>query len=101
MQGFVSFRASSLPQEELHRILADYLALDRARVLRRLMVPRFGVLALAACLFESLLHGFSVVARSFTVALCLLPPIWAWIVELSRERRGSLHRRFLETRGPA
>ena len=101
MQTLVSFRASSVPQEELGCILADYLALDRARLLRRLMVPRFGLLALTAGLLETLIHGFSVFARSFTVGLCLLPPVWAWIVELTRERRLSLHRRSLDPRGTA
>ena len=101
MQTVVSFRASAIPQEELGRVVADYLALDRARVLRRLMVPRFGVLALAACLLETLLHGFSVVARSLTVGLCLLPPVWAWLVELIRERRVSGQLRFLQRRGTA
>jgi len=99
MQTIVSFRASGISQEEVSRILADYLALDRARFLRRLVVARFGLLALAAGLLETLIHGFSVFARSFTVGLCLLPPIWAWFVELARERRLSLHRRFPESRG--
>ena len=99
MQTIVSFRASVIPQEELGHVLADYLALDRARILRRLMVPRFGVLALSAWLLETLLHGFSMVARSLTVGLCLLPPVWAWLVELTRERRVSGHLRFLEPRG--
>jgi hypothetical protein len=91
MQTVTSFHASSLPQEELGRLLADYLALDRARIVRRLMVARFGVLAAGAALLETVVHGFSVFARSFTVALCLVPPIWAWIVELVRERQLSRH----------
>ena len=91
MQTVMSFRASSLPQEELRRLLADYLALDRARIVRRVMVVRFVVLAAAAALLETVVHGFSALARSFTVALCLVPPIWAWIVELARERQVSRH----------
>ena len=91
MQNVMSFRGSSVPREELGRILGDYLALDRARILRRLMVVRFGVLAVAAALLETVIHGFSAFARSFTVALCLLPPTWAWIVELVRERQLSRH----------
>jgi hypothetical protein len=83
----MSFRAASVPREELGRILADYLALDRARILRRLMVPRFGLLALAAALLETVLHGFSLVARLLTVGLCLVPPTWAWFVELGWARR--------------
>ena len=101
MRSMVSFGASSIPQEELGRILADYLALDRARIIRRLMVARFGLLALTAVVLETVIHGFSVFSRTFTLGLCLLPPGWAWIVELTRERRLSLHRRALEPSGTA
>jgi hypothetical protein len=87
MQMLVSLPASGIPAQELGRILSDYLALDRARIVRRLMVARFGLLSLLAALLETVFRGFSPVARVFTVALCLVPPIWAWIVELGRERR--------------
>ena len=86
MQTLVSFPASGTPSQELGPILSDYLALDRARIVRRLMVARFGVLALLAVLLETI-RGFSPFARVFTVALCLLSPFWARIVELGRERR--------------
>lgn len=82
-------------------MLADYLALDRARILRRLMVWRFGVLAAAAILLETVVHGFSAAARSLTLGLCLLPPAWAWIVELMRRRRILLDGRFRQSDGGA
>jgi hypothetical protein len=96
VQSVMSFRALSVSQEELGSILADYLALDRARILRRLMVVRFGLLALGAGLLETVIHGFSVLARSLTIGLFLVPPVWAWVVELARERRVAAHRRALD-----
>ena len=87
MQTLISFTASGTASQELGPILSDYLALDRARIVRRLMVARFGVLALLAVLLETVFRGFSSSARVFTVALCLIPPVWARIVELGRERR--------------
>jgi hypothetical protein len=85
MQTLISFRAAASP--ELGRILSDYLALDRARILRRLMVGRFGLLAVLAASIETICRGFSPLVRLFTVALCLVPPLCARIVELVRERR--------------
>lgn len=87
MQTMLSFRGSSVPRHELGHVLRDYLALDRARILRRLMVVRFGLLALVAVLLETIIHGFSLFVRWFTIALCLMPPLGAWVVELSRMRR--------------
>ena len=87
MQTLISFPASGTASRELGPILSDYLALDRARIVRRLMVARFGLLAVVAALLETVFRGFSPVARVFTVALCLVPPFWARIVELGRERR--------------
>jgi hypothetical protein len=87
MQTLVSFPASGTTSQELGPILSDYLALDRARIFRRLMVARFAVLALSAALLESVVRGFSPFARVFTVAVCLVPPFWARLVELGRERR--------------
>jgi len=85
MQTLISLRATVSP--ELGRILSDYLALDRARILRRLMVVRFGLLAVLAASIETVCRGFSPLARLFTVALCLVPPLCARIVDLVREHR--------------
>jgi hypothetical protein len=87
MQMLISLPASGTPSRELGHILSDHLALDRARIFRRLMVARFGFLALLAASLETVFRGFSPFARAFTVALCLVPPVWARIVELARERR--------------
>jgi hypothetical protein len=85
MQTLISFPASAAP--ELGRVLSDYVALDRARMLRRLMVVRFGLLALFAGSIETIFRGFSPLVRVFTIALCLVPPLCARIVEIAREHR--------------
>jgi hypothetical protein len=85
MQKLVSLPATASP--ELGRVLSDYLALDRARILRRLMVVRFGLLAVLAASIETIFRGFPPLARVFTIALCLVPPLCARIVELVREHR--------------
>jgi hypothetical protein len=43
-----SLSFSAVPQEDLNAMVADYLALDGIRVIRRLFVVRFGLLALVA-----------------------------------------------------
>ena len=48
MQHITSFRASEVPPDTLSGILTDYVALDRARMFRRLLVTRFGILVLVA-----------------------------------------------------
>ena len=87
MQTLTSFSASAIPRDQLTRILTDYLALDRARIFRRLLVTRFGMLALVAALLGTVFHGLSSFARLFTIGPFLLPTIWAWISELQLERR--------------
>ena len=66
-------------------MLADYLALDRVRTLRRLLVARLVPLALLLFVAEASL-GLSGVARSVSL-VCLLPPAWAWGRELRLEWR--------------
>ena len=45
MHTVVSFHGSAVKPDQLSGIMADYLALERARTFRRLLVKRFGVLA--------------------------------------------------------
>ncbi len=87
METITSIPASAVPEEELGGIVAEYLALDRIRIFRRLLVTRFGALALLAVLIGAVVPGFSWSARVGSVALFLLPPAWTWINELLMERR--------------
>lgn len=86
MQTVTSFSVSAMPREQLKAVLAAYLALDRARFLRRLLVRRCGMLGLLATLL-GIVHGFSLLARVLMLGMCLLPPAWAWIAEWRVERR--------------
>jgi len=79
--------ASSVSQEELRVILTAYLALDRARIFRRLFVIRFGLLAGVSVILALIVPGLSRVAHWLPPVLFLTPPAWAWIVELRLERR--------------
>ena len=81
MLRITSLPASALSSEKLSGILADYFALDQARVLRRLLVARFGLLAIVAAVAASLFHG-SPLLRWLPPALFAMPPLWAWISEL-------------------
>jgi hypothetical protein len=81
MHAITSFSGSAVPQKELGSILADYLTLDHARIVRRLLTIRCGALAIIAGVIGTVVHGFSWAARTGSVALFLVPPVWAWIVE--------------------
>jgi hypothetical protein len=85
MHSFTSFSASAVAPDELNRITADYLALERIRVFRRLLVKRFGILTVIVAAVS--LAWLSRFALWFSVGLCLTPPVWAWTIELRRERR--------------
>ena len=87
MHHVTSIPASSVPPAELNVILADYLALERARLFRRLFVFRFGLLAAAATIVSIVFPGLPAFARWFPPTLCLAPPIAAWIREWRLARR--------------
>ena len=93
MESFTSFTSSAVHTQELNDILADYLALERVRIFRRLLVPRFGVLALVAVV-AGLWHWVSAAASSVSVLISLVPPVWVCLLEWQRGRR--LARRLAE-----
>lgn len=97
MHTVTSFHASDVQPDQLSGIMADYLALERARIFRRLLVKRFGVLA--AVFAGVSVHWLSAFASWFSVGLCVAAPVWAWMVELGCERR--LARRLDEVPGQA
>ena len=91
MTAFTSFNASSAASQNIRHIMRDYLALDHIRVWRRLLVARFGFLALVAFVIGRLIPGLSVYGRWVPIALCLVPPIWAVCEEFRLSLRLSHH----------
>src|SRR5262245_49621824 len=87
MEQVTTLPASAVSNEELRVILAAYLALDRARIFRRLFVIRFGLLAGVSALLAFIVPGLSAAARWLPPMLVLAPPTWAWIVELRLARQ--------------
>lgn len=85
MHTVTSFHASAVQPDQLSEIMAAYLALDRARIFRRLLVKRFGLLAIILAGVSVL--WLSVFALWFSVGLCILAPTWFWIVELGCKQR--------------
>ena len=82
MPSFTSFNASDFAPIDLADVLRDYLALDRARLWRRLLVVRFGLLALTAFVAGRVIPGLSAYGRWIPSLLFLVPPAWAWFTEL-------------------
>src|SRR5688500_12012527 len=97
MHTVTSFHASAVQPEELSGIMADYLGLERARIFRRLLVTRFGLLVLAVAVIGGVFHWVPAFATWFSVGVFLVPPMWAWIIQLRREAR--LARRVEEVPG--
>ena len=85
--GVTSFRAADVESGQLNAIMAEYLALERARVYRRLFVTRFGLLAFVVALVGFGLHWLPAAGSSAAVMLCSVPPTWAWVAELKCDRR--------------
>ena len=82
MDVVTQFQSGALEADQLNRVLAIYVALEQLRVFRRLLVRRFGALAAAVLVIGVPLHWIPPVATACSVALFLVPPIWAWIAEL-------------------
>ena len=87
METLTWFRSATVPRDNLAPLLSDYLALDRLRNFRRLLLVRCGALALTAAVVGPLVGWLSALARSLIVALLLLPPAWAWILERRADLR--------------
>ncbi len=87
MPTVASFHASDLSREQLRRMLAEHLALERAQVFRRLLVKRCGVIALivvALGVSTSLIPSVG----TWTIAgLFVAAPAGAWLRELHLQAR--------------
>lgn len=97
MHTVTSFHSSAVQRRELGGIIADYLALERARNLRRVLVARCGLLAVGTAAAGFGFRWLSPFASWFAVVFWVIPPIWAWGVELYRDQR--LSRRLEEVPG--
>jgi hypothetical protein len=82
MHIVTSFHSSAVRADQLSAIMADYIALERARTYRRLFVRRFGVLALVVAIASTALHWFSSIPLWLSVGFCLVAPVSAWVAEL-------------------
>ena len=80
MHTVVSFHSSAVPREQLAAIIADYLALERARRYRRAFVAGFGLLAALILGLGTAVHERS--ASWLAAGLCLAAPAWAWSIEV-------------------
>jgi hypothetical protein len=87
MRTVITVKGSAVRPEQLSALLADYLALDRARGVRRLLVTRCGLLALVVVVAGLVIPGLSLLTRWLSVGVLLTPPAWALSTELRLERR--------------
>jgi hypothetical protein len=95
----MSFHSSAVTPGQIREITAEYFALERARIYRHLFVTRFGLLAIIVAVTSIGFHWLSPFASSFSVALCTVVPLCAWVAELRCESR--LTRRLHELRPDA
>jgi len=87
MDTVTSFHGSQVPPEQLKAIMTDYLAVEQAKALRRLLVPRCG-LALLALVVVGPGLGWLPPAASFVIGAGFLALIgFVWLVELRLERQ--------------
>jgi len=85
MQTVTCFNADALPPEEVSAIVADYLALERLRVFRRLLVTRFGILT--AIVVAVSWVWLSTVDTYIAAAMCLVSPLFVLMMEVAREQQ--------------
>jgi hypothetical protein len=94
-----SFRASSVAPAQIHTVVADYLAFERAQAHRRVFVARFGFLAVLVGIIGLGFHFLPPLVAWLSIGLCAVPPLWAWIAELHCDWR--LTRRLNQLPGGA
>ena len=67
--------------------MAEYLALERARIYRRLCVTRFALLAIILAIGGFGFQWMPLYGSWFSLGLCFVAPGWAWVAELKCDRR--------------
>ena len=97
MHIVTSFHTARVGREQITAIVADYLALERARTHRRRFVMCFGALALLMGVVGLWFHWLSPYASWSTVGACTVGAGGAWFVELRCD--GRLARRLTQVPG--
>jgi hypothetical protein len=87
MHSVTSFHSSDVTSQQLAAIMAQYLALERARVYRRLFITRCGLAALAVALIGFGFRWLPAAASWVGVGSFLVAPVWAWVAELKCDWR--------------
>jgi len=87
MPTITSFHSSVVEPGDVNGIMADYLALERARRFRGVLVQRCGALAAGIVLLGTVLRILPPIPTWFSLGAFVALPVSAWIVELRRERR--------------
>ena len=80
MPAVVALHESPARRDQLGGIIADYLALERARYRRRALVAAFGFLAILMLGLGVAVHHNA--AAWVGVSVSLIAPAWAWTIEL-------------------
>jgi hypothetical protein len=87
MQTVTAIHSSGVEPAQLSAVMADYFALEQARIYRRLLVSRFSVLALVLGIVGLGFRLLTPFASWFSVGMCAVAPTWAWIAEFRCDRR--------------
>jgi hypothetical protein len=87
MHTVTSFHASAVEPDTLSAVMTEYVSVERARVIRRLLVARLGMLAVIPAILGFVLHWLTAFASWFSIGVFVSPAAGAWIVELRRARR--------------
>ena len=87
MHRVTTFDSSAVTGRQVNEVVGESLALERARIYRRLFVTRFGLLGslIAAAGFG--VHWLPLFGVWVSVGACAVAPMWAWIAELRCRRR--------------
>ena len=82
MHTVTSFHGSDVRPDQISAVMSDYVALEQARIYRRLFATRFGILACVLGTIGFGFHWLPPLASWLSVAVCAIVPSLAWVAEL-------------------
>jgi len=87
MRTVAAFHSSAVTGRQVNDVLSESLALERARIYRRLFVTRFGLLGSVIAVAGPGVHWLPSFGAWLSMGACAIAPMWAWVVELRCRRR--------------